>query len=88
LRIRRVVADPGFLVPVGIALDTDIAVPGKIGQHRGQCHAQLALDPARRLGGTELSLAWTAALAFGLRGRHRLIRFHRFLAGLDRRAVA
>ncbi|HVC61602.1 MAG TPA: hypothetical protein VND19_14720, partial [Acetobacteraceae bacterium] len=47
----QLIADPGLLVSFGIALDPDIAVPWQFAEHRGQCHAQLAFDPARRLGG-------------------------------------
>src|SRR5208282_6248669 len=71
----QLIADPGLLVSLGIALDPDIAVPRQLGQHRGQAHAPLAFDPAWRLCRTNLCLAWTATLAFGLLARRRAVRF-------------
>src|SRR6195952_4809658 len=68
----QLVADPGFLMTLGIAFGADIAVPRQIFQHRGQGHAELALDPARRLDRTLLALARAAALAFGRCGWLRL----------------
>src|SRR5450631_3161726 len=84
----QLIAGPAFLVPLGIPLGADIAVTGQFRQHRGQAHAELAFDPARRFGGSDISLAWAAALAFGLFDRRGPVRFRWLLARFDRRAVA
>ena len=60
----QLIADPGLLVSLGIALDTDIAVPRQLGQHRGHGHAALTFDPAWRFCRTNLALARTTTLAF------------------------
>src|SRR3954463_13544037 len=65
----ELVADPGFAVPLGIALGADIAVPRQVGQHLRQGHAQLAFDPARRLGGGGRILSRPARLGGGGRNR-------------------
>src|ERR1039458_10506175 len=84
----QLLADPGLLVSLGVALHTNIAMLWELVEHLCQCHAQLTLDPTGRLDGTDLVLAGTAPRALGFRGRRRLVWLHRFLAHLDRRAVA
>src|SRR5664279_1499839 len=84
----QLVADPGLRMSLGIPLGAGIAVLWQVRQHLGHCHAELAHDPAWRLGRTDLILAGTAALALGLRDRLWLLWLRRFLACLDCGAVA
>ena len=73
---------------LGIALDTDIAVPRQLGQHRGHGHAALTSSiPAWRSVGRTSPLRGRPRLRLGCLGRRRTVRFCWLLMSLDRGAV-
>ena len=52
----QLVANPAFLVALGIAFGAHITMPWQIGEHPGQAHAALAFDPPDRRGRADLIL--------------------------------